>query len=209
MPLVEPGSTGESLFARVAAVLIRPEAAWEVIDAEPAEIGELYRTWVAPLAAIPAVCRAVSILALGGIHLFGVRYMPSVGAVVGQMAVTYVLTLGEVYVLAWVVDVLAPRFEGVSNRIQAFKLAAYSGTAAWVAGVFALLPTVGGLIAFLAGLYSLYLLYLGLPRLMKTPLERATSYFAVSLAVAFLLAVLIGALSSWVAGIGGPGVIST
>ena len=188
---------GESLIARVKNILTRPAETWDVIDGETIGVGELYRGYVALLGAIPAVCAAVSgPLGFGGVHIFGVRYMPGPGVIIGQMLLTYVLTLVEVYVLALIVERLAPRFDAQPSRTQAFKLAAYAGTASWVAGVFMLLPTVGGLIAFLGGLYSLYLLYLGLPPADGGQRRAPDGLFRrILLVVAFLFAVLIGALT--------------
>lgn len=209
MNVVEPGSAGESLFARVGAVLMRPNETWDLIDAETTQIPDLYKTYVAPLAAIPAVCGAVSLLGLGGIQLFGVHLRPSLTGVISEMVVSYVLTLVGVYVLALVIDELAPKFGAARGRTQAFKLAAYSGTAWWAAGIFRLLPGVGGVFMLLGGLYTLYLMYLGLPKLMKVEGDRTMPYLVVSLAVTLLLTLLIGLLSSCFTNIGGPLSIDT
>src|SRR3546814_6606106 len=74
------------------------------------------------------------------------------------------------------------------------KVAAYSATAAWVAGIFAIVPSLAML--SILGLYSLYLLYLGLPRLMKAPEEKALAYTAVTIVAAIVLAVIIGAVTA-------------
>jgi hypothetical protein len=204
MNVVEPGSPGASLVARVSAILTRPQETWDAIDAESTAIPDLYKTYVAPLAAIPAVCGAIGMLSLGGIHIFGVHVRPSFSGVVGEMVVGYLLALVEVYVLALVIDELAPYFGAARGRTQAFKLAAYSGTAWWVAGIFRLLPDLAWLFALLGGLYSLYLMYLGLPKLMKVEGERIAPYLAVSVVVTVLLTMLIGMLSSCFGDIGGP-----
>ena len=110
-----------------------------------------------------------------GDRLLGVRtravhggtYRTPIGTAITGAIVTYVLTLVGVYVLALIIDALAPTFNGTQNQIQALKVAAYSSTASWVAGIFALMP--GLRILTILGLYSLYLLYLGLPVLMKAP----------------------------------------
>lgn len=209
MNVVEPGSAGASLFARASAILLRPHETWDLIDAETTEIPDLYKTYVAPLAAIPAVCGAVGLLGLGGIHIFGVHLRPSLTGVVTEMVVSYVLTLVGVYVLALVIDELAPRFGAARGRTQAFKLAAYSGTAWWVAGIFRLLPGIGGVFMLLGGLYTLYLMYLGLPKLMKVDNDRTTPYLAVSLVVTLLLTILIAMLSSCFTNMGGPLSIDT
>ena len=209
MSVVEPGSAGPSLLGRVSAILMRPNETWDLIDAETTQVPDLYKTYVAPLAAIPAVCGAVSLLGLGGIQLFGVHLRPSFTGAITEMVVNYVLTLVGVYVLALVIDELAPRFGAARGRTQAFKLAAYSGTAWWVAGFFRLLPGVGGVFMLLGGLYTLYLMYLGLPKLMKVEDDRTMPYLAVSLAVTLLLTLLISLLSSCFTNIGGPLSIDT
>jgi hypothetical protein len=209
MNVVEPGSAGESVIARAGAILMKPNETWDIIDAEQAEIPELYRTYVAPLAAIPPVCGAISMLSLGGIRIFGIHMRPSFIGVISEMVVSYVLTLVGLYVLALVIDQLAPHFGAARGRTQAFKLAAYSGTAWWVAGIFRLLPGIGWLFGLLGGLYGLYLMYVGLPKLMKVEGDRAMPYLAVSLVITLLFTILIGMLSSCFTGFGGPLSIDT
>jgi hypothetical protein len=209
MNVVEPGSAGASLFARVGAILMRPRETWDIIDAETTQIPDLYKSYVAPLAAIPAVCGAVGVLGLGGIQIFGVRLRPSLAGVLSTTLVSYALTLVGVYVLAIVIDELAPRFGGARGRTQAFKLAAYAGTGWWVAGIFRLLPNIGNTFALLGGLYTLYLMYLGLPKLMKVDNDRVTPYLAVSLVVTVLIWLLVASLSSCSSDLGGPLSIDT
>jgi hypothetical protein len=156
------------------------------------------------LAAIPAVCGAVGLLGLGGIHLFGVHLRPSFTSVISATVVSYVLTLVGVYILALVIDALAPRFGAVRGRTQAFKLAAYSGTAYWVAGMFQLLPNIGGVFLLLGALYALRLMYLGLPTLMRVEEDAARPYLVLSLGASLLIFLMIGTLTSCFSTLGGP-----
>ena len=84
--------------------------------------------------------------------------------------------LAQVYVMAWIVDALAPTFAAQRDPLQALKLSAYAFTAAWVAGLGQIVPWVGALIALAGGFYSIYLFYLGLPVLTKCPRDQAVSY---------------------------------
>jgi hypothetical protein len=102
----------------------------------------------------------------------------------------FVLSLVAVYVIGLIIDALAPTFGGTRNPIQALKVAAYSSTASWLAGVFALLP--GLRVLQILGLYSLYLLYLGLPVLMKAPQDKAVGYTAVVVIAAIVVTMLVG-----------------
>lgn len=200
------GQTPNHTVERAKAILLTPKSEWPLIAAEPATVGGLYRNYVAILAAIPAVCGALG-GAMWGHSAFGITYRPSIGASLSGAIVSYLLTLVSVYVLAVVVDLLAPRFGGTRSRIQAFKLAAYSGTASWLAGLFLLVPGLGWL--SILGLYGLYLLYLGLPFLMRAPPANALAYTAVTILCAFVLTFLVGAITSPIVSlIAGPALTS-
>lgn len=193
MSIVEPGAGQARLIARVKGMLMKPGATWDEIEPEAASVGGLYAGYVAPLAAIPAVAALIGAL-VGGVSLFGVvSYRPSIGWALSSAVIGFLLSLGWVYVLALVVDNLAPRFDGRKNFIQAFKLSAYAATAAWVAGVFNLLPMLGALLGLAGGIYSLYAFYVGLPKLMKSPAERTTAYFVVVLVISLVIG-LVGAM---------------
>lgn len=203
MSVAEPGSTRSSLVERVRSILTRPSATWDVIDGEPATVEGLYRNYILPLAAIPPICSLVGMLVFG-IGAFGFTFRPNPIWAVAQAVVSYVLNLVMIYVVALVIDGLAPTFDGAKDRIQALKLAAYSGTAAWVAGVFGLIPMLG-VLALIGAVWSLYTLYRGLPKLMKTPADKAAPYFVVVLVVTIVIGIVIGMATSMITRIGaGP-----
>jgi Yip1 domain len=178
-----------ALVDRVKNILLKPREEWGVIDAEPTAPVELYKEYIIPLAAIGPVASAIGALAFG-YRGFGITYRPPVGTVLSSALVTYLLTLCGVYVLALIIDALAPNFGGTQNQVQALKVAAYSSTASWVAGIFGLIPVLS--VLGILGLYSLYLLYLGLPVLMKAPAEKAMGYTAVVIIAAIVLFLVIG-----------------
>jgi hypothetical protein len=123
---------------------------------------------------------------------FSGTYRLSIGSVIGHAVVSYALSLAGVYVFALVINALAPTFLGAKDDIQALKVAAYSSTAAWLAGVFMLVPVLGFL--QILGLYSLYLLYLALPLLMKVPEEKALIYTVIVIIAGLVIMALIGAI---------------
>ena len=186
-----------NLVARVKAILLTPRTEWPVIDGEAATVGSLYTGYIIPLAAIPAVASFIG-LSLVGMHVLGVNIQVPVAAGIKGAIARYVLSLVATYVLALIIDALAPTFGGTKNSIGALKVTAYSSTAAWVAGIFSLLPSLS--ILGLLGLYSLYLLYLGLPAVMKAPQEKAMGYTVVVILCAIVLFVLVGWLAGMVMG---------
>lgn len=184
-----PVAVRGSLVNRVKGILMQPKSEWQVIDGEPATVSSIYMGYIVPLAAIPAICGAIPMA----------RYYVGFAA---RFAVTeYVLALISPFVLALIINALAPTFGGQKNQIQALKVAAYAATASWVGGVFLLLPALG-IISLVAGLYSLFLLYLGLPVLMKSPSDRAMGYTVVTIIVAVVLFVVLNRAAMMV--MGGP-----
>lgn len=186
------------LVERVKAILLRPAEEWNHIDGEQTSAAQLYKGYVLPLAAIPAVAGLIGSLIFGH-SVLGITYRPSIGSALGTAIVQYVLALVSVFVLALIIDGLAPTFNATRNRDQALKVSAYSATAAWVAGIFGLIPAI----AFLTilGLYSLYLLYLGLPKLMKAPQDKALPYTAVVIVAAIVVWLILAALVAPISGL--------
>jgi hypothetical protein len=179
-----------ALPERVKRILLTPKEEWQVIDTEPATPASLYTGYIIPLAAIGPVAQAIGYSVFGVSLPFMGTYRTPIGQAITGAVVTFALTLIGVYILALVIDALAPTFNGTRNQIQALKVAAYSSTASWLAGIFALVP--GLRVLGILGLYSLYLLYLGLPVLMKSPAEKALGYTVVVILAAIVLFMLVG-----------------
>ncbi len=187
--------TGGMLVQRVKSILLQPREEWPVIEGESTSITDIYKSYVLPLAAIGPVSAFIHAILFGN-SFFGITHRPSFLSALTSAVVSYIFTLIGVFLIALVIDFLATRFGGVANRNNAFKLAAYSATAAWVAGIFQLVPGLGMLT--LLGLYGLYLFYVGVPVMMKAPQDKALIYTGAvvvvgaiaGLIVSFLLAPL-------------------
>ncbi|HZU77916.1 MAG TPA: Yip1 family protein [Dehalococcoidia bacterium] len=180
-------------FNRVKNILVSPKSEWQTIGAESATTQSLYTGYVIPLALIRPVCSFIG-LSLIGVSWFGGHFRVPIASGIAHAVLDFALTLVAVYVLALVIDALAPTFGGQKDQTQALKVSVYSSTAAWLAGVFYLVPALS--ILGLLGLYSLYLLYLGLPVLMKAPQDKALGYTAVVVIAAIIIFVVVGAVAS-------------
>jgi hypothetical protein len=183
-----------NLVDRVKKLMLQPKSEWQVIDGETHTVQGLYTGYVMILAAIPAVCSFIG-LSIIGASVFGASIRVPIAAGVTSLVLNYVLALAGVYVLALIIDALAPSFGSTKNFSQALKVAAFAPTASWIGGVFSIIPLLG-IIGLLFGLYTLYLLFIGLPMLMKTPQEKSVIYFVVVLIVAIVLSVVIGTVAA-------------
>jgi len=162
---------------RARAILADPAGAWSRIETEPGDAANLLTSYVVLLALIPVVFGFIGACVVGTI-------VPGVGVVrapildgLFRAVFGYVMTCATVLLLGLLINALAPRFGGRGNFDSAFKLAVYSYTPVWLAGIFLLAPGLRFL--GLTGFYGAYILWCGLPRLMKTPARRVPPYAAV------------------------------
>lgn len=154
----------KSPAGRIRSILFAPQAEWREIEAEPYQRDVVY-TYIAALASIPALSKLAGVLIFGYPGPMGTRFRPPLESVFFEALLEYVLTLATTVVLVLMIEFLSPVFGGKRDRHQAIKTVAYSATAAWLTGLFSLVPGLG--IMRLLGLYSLYLLYIALPVTMK------------------------------------------
>ncbi len=167
-----------ALVDRVKNILLTPKTEWPVIAGEAATVPGLYTGYIMILAAIGPIAMMVR----GGVMGVGIGLM------------SYAIGLAVTYALAWIVDALAPTFGGEKNFIQSLKLVAYSYTAAWIGGIFALIPGVGGIISLLISIYTFYTFFLGVPVLKKCPQDKAVVYTIVVVICGILLGALLTGL---------------
>lgn len=182
-----------NIVERVKRILLDPKKEWEIISLETTTTSELYKGYIMPLAVIGPVASIIGMSIVGiSMPLAGSFRLPLTTAI-GSAVVQYVLSLAGVYILAMIVDFLAPNFSGEKNSDQALKLAAYSYTAGWLSGIFVMIPALGFLMVL--GLYGLYLIYTGIPVLMKAPQEKALGYTVTVVIAAIVIAAIIGWVS--------------
>lgn len=180
---------------RVKNILTKPAAEWDRIEAEKTTIPDLYKNYAALLAVLPPVALFIKTSIYGyGSGIGGMTLRTPIGYGIGVAISSYIIGLIAIGALAVIVDFLAPKFGGQANQINAFKLSVYSMTAAWLAGACLVIPVVGGLLS-LAGLYSLYLFYLGVPKLMKCPQSNAAIFTVVALVVNAIVMMIITAIT--------------
>ncbi|MFO1315551.1 MAG: YIP1 family protein [Burkholderiales bacterium] len=203
IPTPTPGDPRVAgIVARITGIVLRPTSEWPVIAGEATTASAIYTGYVAPLAAIGVIALFLGQVLIGtSVPLLGTVRTGLLSGL-GSAIVMYVMAFVGVWVLSFIVDYLAPQFGGQRDPLRALKVVAYSYTPAWVAGVLHLVPSLGVLV-LLASLYGLYLMYLGLPVLMRSAPEKSVAYTAVVVVCAILVFFVLGALSMCVGGMGG------
>ncbi len=186
-----------NLVDRVKNILITPKTEWEVIKNEQTTTADLFTKYVMILALIPVLATFIG-QSLIGISLgpFGSYKIPVSNGLI-YAVVYYILSIVGVYLVAFIIDALAPSFGSTKNMEASLKVAVYSYTAAWIAGIFSIIPILG--ILGILGLYSLYLMYLGLKIVKDTPQDKLVGYLVVVIIIAIVIYFVIGMIVAAIA----------
>ena len=175
------------LVSRVQGIILKPKEEWEKIKSESAKIVELFTSYAMILAAIPAVAQFIGMGLIGRRVPFIGWFRYGIGTALLYAILTYVFTLATVYIFGIVINALAPTFSSKADAVQAMKLAVYSMTPVWVAGILHIIPLLS-ILVLIASLYAFYVLYLGFNSpLMGTPKDKVVGYLLVSIVIYIVL----------------------
>ena len=195
-----------ALIDRVKNIMMTPKTEWGVVAAEPTRPADIIKGYVLPLAAIAAIAGFIGAVVIGtSVPLLGTVRASVVGGIVTAI-LQLLMAVASVFLMGFIIDALAPTFGGQKNFDQAIKVAAYSYTPIWVLSILAVIPYLGLLIALASVAFAVYLLYLGLPRVMGAPQEKAAGYTAlvvvVGIVLGFILALLVSLVTAPFMGMG-------
>jgi len=191
-----------TLVDRIRNICISPGTEWPVIEHENTPPAELVTGYLLPIVAAAALAGVIGSSIVGAtIPFVGTYRTPLIGSLIGA-CIGIVFTIVGCFIIGFIINALAPTFGGRQDTNQAFKTAVYAYTPALVAGLARILPILGGLVQFVAGLYSLYVLYLGLPVMMRSPKDKAPGYTVVVVICAIIIGVVISGLLVVLGGLG-------
>jgi len=175
------------IIDRAKNIILTPKKEWPIIEAEKTEHIKILKSWLLPLSLIPATAAFIG---------YGI-FLRSLGLGLAYALLQLLVILGGAYLTAFIINILAEKFASEKNLNQAFALIAYSYTPACLGGIFYIIPSLS-FIGSLIGLYSLYLIYIGIVPMMKTPAEKNTTYFIAillcTIGVFFILSAVLGAI---------------
>ena len=167
-----------ALVDRVKNILLSPQTEWPKIAAEESNVQSIMVGYVLILAAIGPIALAIRLGTFG----------------IAAAVFTYVTSLVTLFVIAFIIDFLAPNFGGEKNFVQSLKLIAYASTATWVAAILNIVPYISMIVSLLALVYALYTFYLGAPVLKKCAADKAVGFTVVVIVCWIVLAMVLGAM---------------
>ena len=187
-----------NLIERVKNILLTPKTEWDVINGETATPQSLLMSFVLPMAVVAAVGSLLKGLLFGG--LLGMKFF------IFTAAIAFVASVIGYYITVIIVDMLAPSFSSEKDMGKSAQLVAYSGTPSYVGGLLSFIPVIGWLIALAAWAYGVYLMYLGIGPLKKTPEDKKVVYmivaFVIMIALYFIIVAILTAVVFATVGLG-------
>jgi hypothetical protein len=180
-----------ALIDRAKNMITTPKTEWAVVAAEEPNQGGMVTGYALPLILLGAVAAFIGYGFIGH-SVLGVRFA-GVSWGLYQAVMQIIFGLAGVYITSFVVNALAPSFGSQKDAGRAMQLVVYSMTPAWIGGILSIFPPIAWL-GMLFGIYSLYLIYLGLPHTMKTPQDKVAIYMIVTIVVLIVVYFIIGAV---------------
>lgn len=188
-----------NLIQRVINIITKPKQEWLVVNNEQPNTMKLIGGYALILALIPAVSAFVKYGIIGFSFMGYTSRSISSGIQMGLIQLLSAVI--GVYLLAWVVDLLAPSFDSEKNFGRSLQLAVYSTTPQWVAGILLLLSAGLSMLIMLIGLYAIYLFAVGMPIIKKTPKEKVVGYVVVTIIALIVISIVIGLILTAIMGV--------
>ncbi len=187
-----------NIIERVKNILTTPKTEWEFINSESATPQSLLTGYILPLALVSAAGPLLWALVFAGIFGTSFGFTTVIIGFVAQVVAYYVSVI--------LVDMLAPSFGSEKDINKSAQLVAYSYTPSFIAGFLSFIPLLGSLISLAAWAYGIYIMYLGIGPLKKTPEDKKVVYlvvvYVILMALYFIILAILGAIFIFGSGVG-------
>ena len=179
-----------NIVTRAKNMITNPKVEWNVVAAEQPNVNQIIMQYVLPLTLLGAIAAFIGYGLIGfsmlGLHVGGISW--GIYYAINKI----ILGLLSVFITAWVVDLLAPSFASEKDFGRSLQLVAYGSTPGLIAALFAILPFLAGILAIAGAVYSVYLWYLGLGPIKKTPEDKKVVYLIVTFLALVVVYALVG-----------------
>lgn len=188
------------IFNRVKGIITKPVEEWQIINSEKPDIKQVITSYVLPLVIISSICTILGYALIGDNTYYGlIGVVNKSGWLFGirEGIISIISSVAAVFVSALIINALAASFKSEQNFGKSFHLVSYSFTPLWIGGLLSIVPSISW-IGALIGFYGLYLMYLGMMPLMKTPKDQTAGYLIISILVTILSYFLISLIMGFI-----------
>lgn len=171
-------------------LLFAPKSAFEAIAREPDSLPRTILMHLMPIAVLPAIAWYYGVTVAGWtVGSFSDHPLRiSVESATPIIILFYLAMIGGTLFIGGMIHWMSVTYEATSTPARAIKLATYTATPLFLAGIIGFAPVLwlDMLIGVVAGCYTIYLLYLGIPRVMHVSEERGYLFASAALGVGFI-----------------------
>ena len=187
-------------FKHVWGLMAQPKDEWKSIRDERCTIGKCYCSHVLFLAALPAIAYFIGTSQVGWV--IGAKSVRlSTESALQIAGLTYLTMLVGIFAMGKTIHWMSQTYGATQNLPQSIALAAYTATPLFLTGIMLIYPILwlNLLIGLMALAYTIYLLYIGLPIMMKISQERGFLFASAVMGVGLvmLVAVLAATVVLW------------
>jgi Yip1 domain len=147
---------------------------------------------------VPLTCVGVLATVIG-FQVFGINvpffgtWRPGLIASFFQQAIYGAITIGALFLDAWILQKLAPQFGGSVSYDRAFSLAAHASIPAVTARLLGIFPKLLFASPLLV-IFSIVVLFQGVGKMVSIPEEKRSTFFGVSVVAMLIAYIVLGAL---------------
>lgn len=181
-----------NLGGRAYRIVVCPRVEWDAVRAENGPWWIVLFGYVLPLSSLPAFGWATGIALTGALP--NENRLPNL-TFMGSVALTMLLSVLCVALLALAFYLLAPLYERERNWNRAFSVAGYGTTPVLLAGVLLVMPIMV-LASMVAMLHGFLLYFVGLQNVIGCRQSEAAEYLALSCILAATASGALGAVGS-------------
>lgn len=197
------------LLSHTIGIFTNPDKEWQAIRADKHSFVQVFLSHVPILALIPCVAAFIGVTKVG--FTLGGHVAKLTPASAGMLAVvTYIALLAGIYLVGefinWMAKAYGVEDDEPTRHYEGTALAVFVTTPVLLAGIVMLYPHLWLVVTVmgLAAVYSVYLLYEGIPILMNMSKDRAFMYASAVLTVGLVMmvTVMICSVIIWTMGVG-------
>ena len=191
----------QGFINKTKSLLTTPKEAWQQISGESSSIKDLYIKYLIAGFALQAICSFIKGSIIGR-TILGTTFRTPIGSGLFFAILLTVLGLLFLYVGAWIVNWLAPKFGGNDNLEKAFSFVAHSSFPRIAVSPLVLVPFIGYIFTALVGLYSIYISFVGITPMTGVPEDKRFVFLASIIGVGIVISIIFFAICGSLFGAG-------
>lgn len=189
------------MIANALGLLIQPKSQWQAIAQKSSFALVSSVLYPMILAVIPAVAWLYGVTEIGWAVGDGDRIRMTWDSAMVIIILFYLAMVVAVCAIGFMIHWMSKTYGTDSSTAKGIAIAGFSATPLFIAGAIGFIPVfwVSLLIGVAAVSYAVYLLYLGIPIVMKIPEERGFLFSSAVIAIClvFLIIIMTGSVILW------------